>query len=104
VTAQNSNRNVTSLTDIYIAKLLQQFWCRCHFCTATGVSNTRPAGRCGLRRHYMKHASLKPNTHRRHRRQCDATVELSCVGGVYWALAYCTNRNLPTDISYSSGA
>ena len=45
---------------------------------------------------YLKHSSkdrppcgllllhLKPNTHRRRRR--DATVELSLVGGVYWAL------------------
>jgi len=29
---------------------------------------------------------LMPNTH--HRRRRDSTVELSCVGGVYWALDY----------------
>jgi len=35
---------------------------------------------------YAKPARVKPNTHRRHRR--NSTVELSCVGvgGVYWAL------------------
>jgi len=32
---------------------------------------------------YSRRRSLKPNTHRRRRR--DATVELSRVGGVYWA-------------------
>ena len=35
--------------------------------------------------HLTARMSLKPNTHRRRRR--DSTVELSRVGGVYWALA-----------------